>query len=475
MNDIAAKAGTSVGAVSVTLNGARSKTLKVSPSTRDRIVRAAEELGYRRNPHARALVTGHTKVIGLMLPDATAFAQHDPFYSLLTTGVTACAAEHGYNVMLYAAAPEDAGAESAKLIDRSVAGIVFVSPQDGTPLFAECEKQSIPYVTILGNQPTGAFTVQSDDYHGGRLATEYLIQLGHRRIAHLTGRPWVGTTQPRLRGYEDALRLAQIGFDSSLVTSGNFNRVDGRVAARELLSRPVESRPTAIFAANDLSAHGVIEAAEELGLRVPDDLSVIGYDDTWYATLGRPALTTINIDVPRIGHEACRMILDLLERQGAPECHMTLPRFLNHSRVHRRLFAIENSLVCLGEPVMQRSKAFTLIELLVVIAIIAILAAILFPVFAQAKAAAKKTVCLSNTKQIGLAVAMYANDYDDWIPANNGDHGYLFATYLLPYTKSRGVFKCPASPYPQGTSQHVEQDAGGTGNYWIVPAQRPMP
>jgi LacI family transcriptional regulator len=150
MNDIAVKAGTSVAAVSVTLNGARSKTLKVSPTTRDRIVRVAEELGYRRNPHARALVTGHTRVIGLMLPDATSFAQHDPFYSLLTTGVSACAAEHGYNVMLYAAAPEDAGAEAARLIDRSVAGLVFVSPRDGTLLYEECERQGIPYVTTTG-------------------------------------------------------------------------------------------------------------------------------------------------------------------------------------------------------------------------------------------------------------------------------------------------------------------------------------
>jgi prepilin-type N-terminal cleavage/methylation domain-containing protein/prepilin-type processing-associated H-X9-DG protein len=116
-----------------------------------------------------------------------------------------------------------------------------------------------------------------------------------------------------------------------------------------------------------------------------------------------------------------------------------------------------------------KKLGFTLIELLVVIAIIAILAAILFPVFAQAKAAAKKTSCLSNVKQIGTATMLYANDYDSWIPASNGFHGYLFATYLQPYAKNRGIFKCPTSPYPQGTSQHVEQDAGGTGNYWMFP------
>ena len=117
----------------------------------------------------------------------------------------------------------------------------------------------------------------------------------------------------------------------------------------------------------------------------------------------------------------------------------------------------------------RKHLAFTLIELLVVIAIIAILAAILFPVFAQAKAAAKKTACLSNVKQIGIATLLYANDYDSGIPASNGDHSYIFAAFLQPYAKSRSIFKCPASPYPQGTSQHVEQDAGGAGNYWMVP------
>lgn len=324
MSDIAERAGTSVAAVSVALNGARSKTLKVSPSTRDRILQAAEELGYRRNPHARALVTGHTRVIGLMLPDATSFAQHDPFYSLLTTGVTACASQSGYNVMLYAAAPEDAGFESAKLIDRSVAAIVFVSPRDGTPLYRECQRQGIPYVTILGNQQNEEFNVRSDDYRGGQLATEHLIELGHRRIAHLLGRPWVGTTDPRYRAYQDTLLSAGIVPDPSLVVHGNFNRSDGREATRELLSRG-SSRPTAIFAANDLSAHGAIEAASEMGFRVPEDLSVVGYDDTWYATISRPALTSINIDVPRIGHEACQMILSLLEKGGPRESHVVLP------------------------------------------------------------------------------------------------------------------------------------------------------
>src|SRR5258708_6958507 len=133
MSEIAARAGTTPGVVSVTLNGAKSKTVRVGPETRARILRAAEELGYRCNPFASALASGRSRILGLMLPFAASYTEHDAFFSLLTTGVTARASELGYNVMLYSAAAEAEGQKAARMIDRLVAGVVLVSPPPDSP------------------------------------------------------------------------------------------------------------------------------------------------------------------------------------------------------------------------------------------------------------------------------------------------------------------------------------------------------
>jgi LacI family transcriptional regulator len=324
MSDIAARAGTSVAAVSVTLNGAKSKTLKVGDDTRGRIIRAAEELGYRRNPLASALATGRSKVIGVMLPYASAYADHDPFFWLLTTGIAAYASRHGYSLLLFAATAEE-GDRAARMIDKLVAGIILVSPPTDSPLYGECERQGIPYVAIFGNPRRAAVTLNSADYEGGRIATRHLIDLGHRRIAHLLGRPGIVTTEPRRRGYEDALREAGIVPDPGLCLDGNFDRLGGYRATRKLLERPPEGRPTAIFASNDLSAHGAVEAAADARLEVPRDLAVVGYDDTWYATVVQPALTSVNMDVSNVGEQATRSLLDRIEGTPGVEAHLVLP------------------------------------------------------------------------------------------------------------------------------------------------------
>ena len=325
MSDIASKAGTSVAAVSVTLNGAKSKTLKVSPETRQRILDAAEELGYRRNPLAGALATGRSRIIGLMLPHAWAYADHDPFYSLVTTGVTACTSRHGYNLMLYSAAAEDEGARAAKMIDRMIGGLILVSPPPDTPLYRECERLGIPYVTILAGRDSGKLTVNSADFEGGMLATRHLISLGHRRIAHLIGKPGVVTTEPRYLGYLEAHREAGIPADPRLRQPGEFFRKVGYDSTRALMALPTCDRPTAIFAANDLSAHGAIEAVFDSGLEVPRDIAVVGYDDTWYATVTRPTLTSINMDVPMIGRTATDLLILSLEGAKVSEPHVALP------------------------------------------------------------------------------------------------------------------------------------------------------
>ncbi len=319
MSDIAAKAGTSVAAVSVTLNGAKSKTLRISQETRSRILLAAEELGYRRNPMAGALATGRTHVLGLMLPYTDAYAEHDPFYSLITTGVTACASRRGYNVMLYTATAEEEGPRAAAMIDKRIDGLILVSPPAQTPIYEECRRQRIAVVSIMGPRAENLLAVDSDDYQGGLIATRHLLGLGHRRIAHLAGKPDVPTTEPRRQGYVDALSEAGIASDEELCRPGDFNRATGYTSASRLMRLPADRRPTAIFAANDLSAHGAIDAIHDAGLKTPEDVAVVGYDDTWYATVVRPALTSVRMDVAAIGGRAAELIIDLLDGVEGPQ------------------------------------------------------------------------------------------------------------------------------------------------------------
>jgi LacI family transcriptional regulator len=324
MTDIAQKAGTSVAAVSVTLNGAKSKTLGVSPDARDRIVRAAEELGYRRNPLAGGLATGRTQVLGLMLPSLEAYAEHDPFYSVLANGVTGTASTQGYNVMLYTATAEDQGDRAARMIDKRIDGLILVSPPEGSPIYEECERQGIAVVTIFGDKEDKGLTVQSDDYEGGRIGTQHLLDQGHIRIAHLEGKPQVATSLPRKEGFLDAMHAKGLASEATCMP-GDFDRKVSYESTRQLMNLPATERPTAILAANDLSAHGAIDAIHDAGLKVPEDVTVIGYDDTWYATVVRPTLTSVRMDVHEIGRRAAEILISTLDGKPVANRHPILP------------------------------------------------------------------------------------------------------------------------------------------------------
>lgn len=324
MSEIAARAGTTIGVVSVTLNGAKSKTLRVSGETRERVLKAAAELGYRRDPRASALASGRNYVIGLMLPHVDSFATPDPFYSLVTSGVAAVASRSSYNLMLYTAVAEEEGERAVEKIDRGIDGLILVLPPAASPLFDVCLKLHIKTVAILQKPEEAPLTVNSSDYEGGKLATQHLIDLGHRRIAHIYGNRTIHTSDRRYLAYAHTLANAGIFPSPDWVAEGGFNRIQGYQAARALLASPEDKRPTAIFAANDLSAHGAIDALAEAGLRVPEDVSVVGYDDTWYASMTTPPLTSVSMDVERVGRTAAEMLLASIEgRELDP--HPVLP------------------------------------------------------------------------------------------------------------------------------------------------------
>jgi len=257
-------------------------------------------------------------VIGLMLLHIDSFTAPDPFSSIVAAGVAAGASKEGFNVMLYTAVAEEEGDRAASKINRQIDGLVLVLPPRNSPIVEECLRQRIPVVSVLQEANGTSPTVNSSDYEGAKLATQHLLDFGHRRIAHLAGAPSIHTSQLRIDGYSDTLIYAGIPVHSEWLKEGEFLRQTGYESTKELLRLPETIRPTAIFAANDLSAHGALGAVHELGLRVPEDISIVGYDDTWYASILSPQLTSVNINVDLIGRRAVEMLIQTIEGEPQP-------------------------------------------------------------------------------------------------------------------------------------------------------------
>lgn len=327
IRDVAKIAGTSVSAVSAVLNGGGRQSIRVGEATRERIRAAAVELGYKTNHVARSLVTGRSGAMGLVFPYSSAFIEDNPFSSAVLSGVMAGAVAARWNLMLHTATGDDwNAADSGDLIDPRVDGLLLVLPTPHSPLVARCRRERFPCVALIYAPETPDIcAVNADDFTGGRIAAEHLIALGHRRIAHLEGTPTVATSAPRREGYLSALRAAGIEPDPSLIIRADFVRSGGYDALNEFLSRPASDVPTAVFAANDLSAQGALDAIHERNLRVPEDIALIGYDDSWLATLTRPTLTSVKMPIYDMSVRATETLIALIEGREILQRQPILP------------------------------------------------------------------------------------------------------------------------------------------------------
>jgi LacI family transcriptional regulator len=296
--DVARLAGVSTATVSRALNG----TGQIAPSTRASIEAAVEQLGYRPNTIARSLVTKSTQTIALLLPDIT-----NPFYAALVSGIQQVALSHGHT-MLLCTTESDAEREEhylrvlrAKQVDGAlVDGLVLPSDR-----IARIVEEGFPIVCLDRDIDSRSIPlVQVDNRLGGRMATEHLVDLGHTEIAHVTGARELKISDERLAGYREVLAAAGLNAAPALVREGRFTEEGGHEAARVLLLH--KPPPTAIFAANDLSALGVLNAVAETGRKVPDDVSVVGFDDLRLAAFTSPPLTTVRqpgIEIARLATE----------------------------------------------------------------------------------------------------------------------------------------------------------------------------
>jgi DNA-binding LacI/PurR family transcriptional regulator len=305
--DVARLAGVSTATVSRALNS----TGQIAPGTRAAIEAAVTQLGYRPNTIARSLVTKSTQTIALLLPDIS-----NPFYAALVSGIQQSVLSHDHT-MLLCTTEGDAQREEqylrllrAKQVDGAlVDGLVL--PPDRIAQFVQ---DGFPIVCLDRDIDSAAIPlVQVDNREGGRIATEHLVGLGHRRIAHVMGTRSLHISEGRLAGYYDALYSADIPKDQELVADGRFTEEGGYAATRALLA----ARPslTAIFAANDLSAFGVLSALAESGRRVPQDVSVVGFDDLRLSSFVTPPLTTVRQPAAEIAQLATELLIGLTRGQ----------------------------------------------------------------------------------------------------------------------------------------------------------------
>lgn len=300
MDDVARRAGVSRALVSLALRD----SAKVSASSRAAVIAAADELGYRPNLIARHLASKQTRTLGLLINDL-----HNPYFPGVADGVKRAADKRGYRLLLNSAFLDDDDERAAleTFIDFRVDGIILTGARLPTPVI-ERAATSTPIVVVSRPMHSDAIdTINNDDRLGATMAIAHLIELGHRNIWHIDGGRGAGAAQRRA-GYEATMR--QHGLEPH-VLSGAFTEASGVKAAQRALKsgRPV----TAIFAGNDLSALGALDAIEEVGLKVPDDISLVGYDNTFVAALRHVALTTVDQAREQLGELAIEALIERIE------------------------------------------------------------------------------------------------------------------------------------------------------------------
>ena len=319
IHDVAAAAGVSVTTVSRVLNDKDD----VAPETSARVRAVIHELGYASSLAARSMRSRRTNVIGLIVPDLT-----HPYPMLVTRGVNRAAAAAGYNLLVYASAASNAGSlgnweqQQVALLNGSVTdGLIVVTPH------ASSYRSAYPLVAVDPHSETADFaSVLSTNFRGVVEAMSYLLDLGHRRIGLISGRPDLQSAIRRLEGYCYSLQSAGIAFDERLVKVGNYERATAHDCARELLQGM--PRVTAVMAASDDMAFGVYDAAHELGIRIPDDLSVVGFDNIPDAGLVDPPLTTVDQSIEGMGALAAEVVIKLIAGQPPDQLVYKVPTHL---------------------------------------------------------------------------------------------------------------------------------------------------
>ena len=332
LTEVARQAGTSPMAVSVVLNGARSNT-RVSDATRRRIMEIATELNYSPNAMAQGLKRQRTSTLGVLFNWAGPTAVHDLFSAALLDGIVAGAASAGYHILLFTKPWRDAATSASLFSDRRTDGVIVVAPDENSGVVPGLVALGLPTVVLSSaTDLPGVHFVQTDNARGVALALDHLWDLGHRRIAFACQ----GHARYSMRMRSEAYRawMGQRGLavqEDHVLVNLDHSRDTGNVSRLTALLTSL-NRPTAVFAATDDLAADVLEAARAVGLDVPGQLSVVGFDDVLVASLTVPKLTTIRQPLLEMGRQAVLLLTAAIEGReeaaGPATAHVTAPELV---------------------------------------------------------------------------------------------------------------------------------------------------
>jgi LacI family transcriptional regulator len=315
--EVAEKAGVSLGTVSRVINN----DVHVAPETRSRVLAVTEELGYVANRQARGLKASKTNVIGVLVPDLGT-----GYIGEIMRGIDSELALSQLDLMLFTThriAAKEAN-YIANMAQGMVDGLLLVLPRNPADYTGTLTRRNFPFV-LIDHQGIGKLcpSVGATNWQGAYNATEHLIKLGHKKIGFITGSMDLGAARERLEGYKSALRMHHIPENPSLVYEGTFFQPDGYAGAAALLD--LQDVPTAIFASNDVMAMGAMDAVHSRGLRIPEDISILGFDDIPQAELIRPALTTVRQPLEQMGCVSTQMLLDIIKNPDKEVVQIKLP------------------------------------------------------------------------------------------------------------------------------------------------------
>ncbi|MFC5451816.1 LacI family DNA-binding transcriptional regulator [Paenibacillus aestuarii] len=307
--DVAREAGVSIAAVSQVINGKG----KISEERRNEIFSVMERLNYRPSLIAAALTGKRTYTLGLLVPDIS-----NPFFAEIAHAVEDQAHQRGYSLAICSTHNDDERIERylSLLQQKSVDGLIIGTGMDNVELLGPLIEKSVPIVSIARETLSShVVPVLVGDFAGGCMAAQHLLQLGHTRLAVIAENLKVSSSRERIRGFRQTLEAAGLALPETWVLAGGNDLLqEGKRNAMMLLQQTV--RPTALFCCNDLLAIGALQAAKELGFRVPEDLSIVGFDNTILASVTDPPLTTVAQPIAEMGKLAVNLLIEELTKVG---------------------------------------------------------------------------------------------------------------------------------------------------------------